>query len=235
MNRICAIHQPNFFPWLGYFDKIVRCDKFIILDDVQFPKKGGTWMNRVPIRNNDIKDWMTAPIIRKSGLWSVRETYFQNSNWRQKIWSRLKHQYNKSPFFHTLDDFLKDLIFHPSNNLTDYNINNLLKTCKHLSLNISEKFILQSDLKVDGDSNELLINLTKAAGCNTYLCGMGASGYQNDDLFAKKSLQLIFQDFNHPIYNQANSNGFIKGLSILDCLFNIGTDQTSILLHNIRD
>ncbi len=46
---ICAIHQPNFFPWLGYFDKIKRCDKFVVLDDVQFPKTGGGWSNRVAV------------------------------------------------------------------------------------------------------------------------------------------------------------------------------------------
>ena len=41
--RICAIHQPNFFPWLGYFDKTVRADIFVLLDDVQYQKTGGNW------------------------------------------------------------------------------------------------------------------------------------------------------------------------------------------------
>ncbi len=44
---IVAIHQPNFFPWLGYFDKIARCDHFVLLDHVQFQKTGGVWSNRV--------------------------------------------------------------------------------------------------------------------------------------------------------------------------------------------
>ena len=47
--RIVAIHQPNFLPWLGYFDKLARCDVFVLLDSVQFPKKSGTWMNRVKL------------------------------------------------------------------------------------------------------------------------------------------------------------------------------------------
>src|ERR1700730_2689424 len=48
-ERVVAIHQPNFLPWLGYFDKLARCDMFVLLDSVQFPKRNGTWMNRVKV------------------------------------------------------------------------------------------------------------------------------------------------------------------------------------------
>ena len=37
-SNLVGIHQPNFFPWLGYFNKIHSSDKFIFLDNVQLPK-----------------------------------------------------------------------------------------------------------------------------------------------------------------------------------------------------
>ena len=33
-----AIHQPNFFPWYPYFEKILRADIFVILQNCQFEK-----------------------------------------------------------------------------------------------------------------------------------------------------------------------------------------------------
>ena len=29
---LVAIHQPNFFPWLGYLNKVARADTFVVLD-----------------------------------------------------------------------------------------------------------------------------------------------------------------------------------------------------------
>ena len=46
---LAAIHQPNFLPWLGYFDKVARADVFVLLDDAQFQKMRGTWTNRVQL------------------------------------------------------------------------------------------------------------------------------------------------------------------------------------------
>ena len=34
-----AIHQPNFVPWLGYFDRMIRADMFVLLDHVQFERR----------------------------------------------------------------------------------------------------------------------------------------------------------------------------------------------------
>ena len=71
---IVAIHQPNFFPWLGFFDKIARADVFCLLDNVQFPKTGGTWINRVQLWINGKAAWATAPVDRSySGVRRIRE------------------------------------------------------------------------------------------------------------------------------------------------------------------
>ena len=44
---IVAIHQPDFMPWMGFFDKILKADLWVILDHVENnPRNTGYW-NRV--------------------------------------------------------------------------------------------------------------------------------------------------------------------------------------------
>ncbi|MBK8887840.1 MAG: WbqC family protein [Saprospiraceae bacterium] len=40
--KTIAIHQPNFFPWLGYFYKMSKADVFVFHDNVQITKSGPT-------------------------------------------------------------------------------------------------------------------------------------------------------------------------------------------------
>ena len=81
MNKTVAIHQPNFFPWMGYFEKISRSDVFVFFDDVQFPKKGGSWSNRVKLLVSEEARWVTAAIDRSySGTRTIREMFFLDNN-----------------------------------------------------------------------------------------------------------------------------------------------------------
>ena len=36
--KTIAIHQPEYFPWLGFLDKSRQVDAFVLLDNVQFDR-----------------------------------------------------------------------------------------------------------------------------------------------------------------------------------------------------
>ena len=220
--KVAAIHQPNFFPWPGYFDKIRRCDRFVVLDDALIPKTGGSWCNRVGIDINGRKSWLTAPLQRAHGRQEIRAARFQDSGWREKVARTLQAAYGGAPCFKQHKEALLSLVAFPSNSLLEYNLNAIAGLCPLFGLDFRAKAVLASELKVEATATERLVRLTRAVGCSAYLCGGGAGGYQDDELFAREGLRLIYQDFVPQPYPQLRARRFIPGLSILDYLFNKG-------------
>lgn len=230
-EKIVAIHQPNFFPWLGYFDKIVRSDVFILLDDVQFPKTGGAWSNRVKLLIGGEGNWVTAAIDRDfSGTRSINEMSFLSKNpWRDKIKKTLEFNYKKHAFYAETMDWFEPLLMNQEANIAAYNMH-LIRTVVQLLGLGEEKLKVASELDAHGQSNERLCSLTQLAGGGVYMCGGGADGYQDQAVFSKYGLQLRYQSFKHPIYLQKGSKAFVAGLSVVDACMNLGLKGTSTLL-----
>ncbi len=228
---IVAIHQPNFFPWLGYFDKIARADVFILMDNVQFPKTGGTWLNRVQVLVQGQPAWVTMPIVRAyHGVRCVCEMRINNAfAWREKLLRTLSVNYGRAPFFEDVYPFLEKLINYSTDSLVAYNLNAIQALSREFGLGAS-KFLLGSSLFVNGQATDLLIAMVKAVGGSAYLAGGGAGGYQEDEKFALAGLELMYQKFDHPTYPQFRSEKFVAGLSIIDVLMNCGFDQTRTLI-----
>jgi len=232
-SKIIAIHQPNFFPWLGYFNKIARSDQFVILDNVQFPKKGGTWSNRVKLSINGDAKWITMPIIRSyHGTRTYHEMQINNQDpWQSKVIKTIKANYQKSPFFKEIFPIVFELTSNSTESLVSYNLNSIYALAKLLDFD-PQKIILASELQPSGAGTDLLISITQLAGGTAYLSGGGASGAQEDEKFAQAGLDLIYQNFQHPSYSQINSLQFIPGLSIIDTLLNCGIKKTRQLIIN---
>lgn len=218
---ICAIHQPNFFPWLGYFDKINQADIFIFLDAVDYPKSGsglGSWCNRVKILNHGKLSWLGLPVQRQPGAQLIKNVEFTNKAYHlSKVNKTLEHAYKKAPYYRETWSLIQDCFNYDSNNLADFNIH-LIKTISKF-LGFHTIFVKQSELDYKNQSTQLLIDLVKQVGGNAYLSGNGAAGYQDDVFFKKEGINLIYQ-------NQAPASLYVEGLveaeqalSILHILF----------------
>jgi hypothetical protein len=219
-QTICAIHQANFFPWIGYFDKIRRADTFVILDDVQYQKTGGSWSNRVALKINAKSQFFSAPITRPSGVRNINEVTFAQSNWRVKLLKTLQSNYAKASFYKEYKDFVFDLIENPEENIAAYNTHAIRELCALYTLETPIE--LSSNFGFGTKSNQLLIDLTKASKANCYMAGSGAGDYQDIDLFSQQGVDFMHQNFVHPVYGQSRTANFVPGLSILDYLFNVG-------------
>lgn len=218
-HRVVAIHQPNFFPWLGFFDKIVHADIFVVLNSVQFPKTGGTWTNRVRLMNGGQPQWTTAPIVRAyPGVRTIAEMEISTSEpWREKLLRSVQTNYGRAPHFDTVFPVLRPLIENPTNSLADYNLTAITTLTQAMEIDTA-KFVLGSELKVSGQATELLVSIVQAVKGTAYLCGGGAADYQDDARFAAEGIELLYQNFRHPEYDQVGGGDFVSGLSIIDAL-----------------
>lgn len=231
-NRtVVAVHQPNFFPWLGYFNKIARSDIFIFMDNAQFPKTGGTWVNRVHLLVHQQPAWVTAPVVRSyHGTRSIGEMEINNTlPWREKLLRTITSNYGRASFFKQVYPLLEQLVNYSTDSVAAYNLNAIQALSRKFGLDVS-KFELGSSLNVDGHATDLLIAMVKKVGGSAYLSGGGAGGYQEDEKFALAGLELIYQNFEHPTYFQFRSKDFVAGLSVIDALMNCGLDQTRELI-----
>jgi len=235
MSNIVAIHQPNFFPWLGYFDKIVHSDIFVFFDDVQFQKKGGTWSNRVKLMIGGETKWVTAPVNRDyHGHLTIREMQFKlDDPWREKILKNIEISYRFHPYFNEVFEFFAPLILNPEPNMAEYNIYSVTAIVQRLGFDVA-KLRRSSDLNHEGSSNDLLCSVTRLVGGSTYMCGGGADGYQDEVVFKNHGIKLKHQNFTHPVHSQLRQKDFVGGLSIIDAAMNLGWDNLGQLLKSSK-
>lgn len=224
MKPLVAIHQPNFLPWLGYFDKLARCDCFVLLDHVQFPKTGGNWVNRVRVRVGGEARWITVPVERsQAGVLPIRDVR-SNSEvpWRRKLSGTLRASYGKAACFGEVYAWLEPLLESKEPRLAVYNETILREIVRRLGLP-GDRLVRSSDLGVEGTGTALLVEIVGATGGRGYLCGGGSEGYLEEARFSEAGLDLVFQDFAPSPYDQGGQS-FLPGLSVVDALFHVGVD-----------
>ncbi|WP_417512977.1 WbqC family protein [Minwuia sp.] len=224
MTHIVAIHQPNFFPWLGYFDKIRRADTFVFLDAVDYPRSGskgmGSWTNRVRIDVQGQPHWINCPLQRLGANHPINAYQIDDRQpWRKKLLKTLRASYGRSPNFDDAFALLEPLIADGPAGLADFNIAAIKTLAGHLGCQAT--FVRQSEMAVEGKATALLIALVKSAGGDAYLAGGGADGYQEDGLFAEKGVDLVYQNFSPAPYGPAES--YLPGLSVIDYLMRDGS------------
>jgi hypothetical protein len=233
-HRVVAIHQPNFFPWLGYFSKIARSDVFMFLDDAQFERSSaGTWSNRVRLLVGGNAAWITVPVRRPHGaVQRVNEIEIDTTqDWRGRLLKTVQANYARTAHFAEVFALLERICADAGERLADFNRSAVTAVWRQLGLR-SPDFVCASDYHVETRSTDRLVDLVRAAGGDTYLSGDGADGYQQDERFAQSGVHLQYLRFAHPQYPQRGVTAFVPGLSCIDALCHCGFSGTAQLLRS---
>ncbi len=214
--------QPTYFPWVGYFKLINSVDNFVFYDDSQYSK--GSWHNRnkVAIQNN-IK-WITVPILKPKLKQNINQIKIDLSkDWKNHHISLINQFYKTCKFHNDLKILLNFLEEYQTENLSNLNIS-LIKFISN-KLNIQNNFYLSSNINIDGDRSDKIINICNYLKSDTYLSPQGAKNYlEQDGKLFDSSINIEFHNFIPKKYNQNNLSVFDGNLSIIDIIANIGWD-----------
>lgn len=226
MGKLLALHQPNFFPWIGYFHKMARADVWVILDDVQVPN-GRSYAYRTRIKTPTGPDWLFLPLPGKGNYTYRKQPLMPSEQWADRIRSTLQVNYGKTAYF-GYGDF--ELCFEEAieSALTISDLNMFMIEWATEVLDIHPELVWQSATDIVATSYMIAVRMCERYDCDIYLSGTGAKAYNNPNAFKNTGIELRYDEFVCPEYAQV-FGPFIPNLSVLDLIFNCGPDASKVL------
>ena len=220
----CAILQPSYIPWRGYFHQIQKADVFVFYDDVQYDKHG--WRNRNRIKTPQGSQWLTIPVFKKGNVErhrEIREIAIDSLHpWKRKHLAAIEQSYKRTAYYDHFAPGLHSLYQQPSEALADFTIALTKDLAACLGIRDTH-FVRSSELNIPGSRTERLIDIVKALRCDHYISGPSARAYLEEDKFRENGIELEYMEYNYPEYQQLFLP-FDPRLSIIDLLMMTGPD-----------
>ena len=193
---------PAHFPSIAHFALMAQGQVVFEVED-NFQKQ--TYRNRYHIYSPNGLQVLTVPIqhTKTDGHQKTKDVCIDNSmNWQKQHWKSLETAYRTSPFFEYYEDELHPLFVKKFSFLMDFNFEAINLLLEFLQIDPSFEKTNSYQLKPENQKDfRQLIN-------------------------AKKGIELPFEKYTQVF---AEKHGFLSNLSILDLLFNEGTNAIAYL------
>lgn len=190
---VVVCQQPNFFPWLGYYEQIRRADRFVFLDDVQWIRQGRQHRTQIVGPR-----WLTVPVLGHGHREkTLKDMQVDNSlPWAKKHYATLASIYGRFPFWKTqLEPKLAP--FYEKMAKQRF----LLEVCQESlylfwdELGLQAELHWSSDLAVPGESTERLVQLCQKLEATEYYSALGSTRYLDLSLFRAAGISVRWQHF----------------------------------------
>jgi hypothetical protein len=229
----CAIMQPTFMPWAGYFNLISEVDVFVFLDDVQLEKQ--SWQTRNRILLQGAPAWIAVPVRHRALSQTIGETEVCDQyKWRTKLVRQLTQAYAKHPHRTEMLEVANLLPQIPDEGLAAINIAIIRACCARMGL--APIFATSSELGIAAPRTERLVRMCQHFGCDEYVSPAGAADYLAEDRFTEiGSVRLRLQQYAPKPYPQPRTDVFVSHLSIIDVAASIGWESAKAYVRDRGD
>ncbi len=229
---IVSIHQPNYVPWIGFFEKIYLSDIFIYFDNIQMPKNK-SFVSRNKIYFNKKSVWLTVP-INKKGVQNINEVKIIDNFWKKKHLNTIYHAYNKKNYFNESFNQIKNVLLKDEIYLANLNIEIIKEILKLLNIH-NVKIIKASELPLKKQGAESIFEILNLLNAKVYLSGSGSgsSKYINQEVLKKFNIKLRYCNTKLEKY-YSHQTEKIEIVSILDLLFCKGVNNILKVFQTLR-
>ena len=225
-----AIHQPEFMPWLGFFQKMALADAYVVLDHVQFKKRYFENRNRVVSPKGEVS-YIGLPVKTKGRFTqNINEVEIDNSQaWKKRLLKSIKYNYARTPYFDYYYQDLQSLVEGTEyEKLIDFNLAMISFFRRHLGISTPLQFSSSLDVSsVKG--SDLILKICLLSDADVYLCGVSGRDYLDVSDFESAGVQIEWLDYKSPRYPQLCPD-FAEYMSTIDLLFNHGPQSFDILM-----
>ncbi|MEH6632619.1 MAG: WbqC family protein [Halopseudomonas aestusnigri] len=189
-----AIMQPYFFPYAGYYRLLALADIFVILDCVQFPRRG--WVHRNKLTKQDgSQDWLTLPIKKPA-----YHDLISSLEFTEDTHDRFYHLANSFPHLHKIlkqDNELASTLLNFQGSVVDY----LERTLQYTSnlLDYSPKICRSSQLNIPKEikGQKRIEAIAQELQASRYINLEGGVEYYTSEGFQQRGISLgIFTPFH---------------------------------------
>lgn len=225
----CAISQPTFLPWLGWFDIAHQVDLVVILDTVQFAKR--SWQQRNRIRTADGLYLLTVPVYSSGKfLQNISDVKVADPGFGKSFLRTIQGTYARAPYF---SDVFADLKSTLENSLAGGSLLSLnfgLISFLARWLRVNTPFVMAASVHAKGKRGDYLAEICASVGATHYYSTAGASEYLKKDIpaFEARDIQIFIHDYVHPTYRQLHEP-FMSHASALDLVMMYGPESGAIL------
>jgi len=219
--------QPGYLPWLGFFELMQDCELFVLLDDVPYTKKD--WRSRNRIRTQEGFQWLTVPVLSRGKRGQlIAEARIDNAVfWGKKHLQSIKWNYSKAKCFNRYIGYFEEIYARNWDYLFDLDSEIIRWLAEQFY--IFTPIVKASDLGIKGLSGNLrVIEICKRLKATTLYDSAGAIPFIDRLLFAEAGINVVFQNYTHPVYTQT-LRPFFPFMSAIDLLFNEGANSKDII------